>query len=845
MIVRKIFAVQILFMLISPLFSQTGNIRGVIEDRETDERIPYATISVYSTESSEPVTGNVSDNEGNFSIVRLPFGTYNIVISFIGYESAEINEVVVDQQSPTVNLGTVHLNQSFTQLDELEVTALARTSSARIDRTTYRAGDFEAARGGTAADLLGRLPSVSVDPDGSVSVRGASDFIVYLNGRPTNMEPSMILAQISAGSIETVEIITVPGARYDAQGAGGIININTRRAAIEGLSVSANILGGSAPWGNREDDYSGYNMNNNMYGGSVDLMFNSNNITLYSNLYHNKRNVNGVRNGNARILQSNGDYYTLHGRGGRPEFFENYSANAGLVYEISERSTLDASYFYANRTESRSAFYLYEGRGLMDSAGEAETTNYWTFNPNVGDRYGIIHNATLDYSIELNKNSELGIMAAYEWAGLKRDLSNPNFNYIEESDRVTVLESHFLQSDDTPLNGYRFYVDYETELNNGHTLEAGFQPHYLHNSGSFRYDTLNVEENTWGSFTSLENDFDLGRGVYAAYINYSGNAGKLGFSGGLRMEYTDQVLDIKNPDYFNIFDRETKSRYSVNKADWFPSLHLSYQVFENDEITLAASRRINRPQTQNMAPFLYRRHHEVYEVGDPALEPEYLTNFELSYLKRVGDHNFRLTGYYRGTENAVFRIYTVYDEENILIRSFTNAGTSTALGAELNTNLTLGSVARLFLGASLYNFNVRGDFFGYREDNTSANWNLKGNLNFFVSRSLRLVLDFDWRSATVTAQGENDRFFISSAALNYTPPGLEGWNMSLRVHDLLGSNITNWSTRAYDNTGRQVFFQETDYTRYGPVVEVGITYSFNINGKNLRRDVGTFGDEQF
>jgi outer membrane receptor protein involved in Fe transport len=659
------------------------------------------------------------------------------------------------------------------------------------------------------------------------------------------MDPSMLLAQISANSIESIEIITVPGARYDAQGAGGIININTRRSGIEGLSVSASLQGGGAPWGERTDPYSGYEMNNDMYGGSIDLLYNRNAISVFSNLYYNNSNTNGIRNGNASILQGNGNYYTLKGTGARPELHENYSANAGLIIGLSARSTVDLSYFFANRNETRGAYYLYRGEGLMEVPDYADGTDYWTYNPNVGERLGIIHTATFDYSLDLESSADLNIMAAYERSELRRDLSNPNYSYDEGTDMITAIQRHFLQSDDTPLDGYRFHVDYRKEFGDGKSLGAGFQPQYLSNRGSFSYDTLFVATGTWGSYSSLENDFDLGRGIYAAYVNYSGNTGNLSYMGGLRMEYTDQVMDIRNPDYFNLFDRETKERYSLSGADWFPTLHIRYRLFEDDEMTLAASRRINRPQTQNMAPFLYRRHHEVYEVGDPALEPEYLTNFELSYLKRLGNQNFRLTGFYRGTDNALFRIYTIYGEENILIRSYTNAGKSTALGAELNTNLALGSFARVFLGGSLYNFNVQGDFFGYREDNTSTNWRLQGNMNLFLSRSLRFVVDFDWRSATVTAQGASEMFFISSAALNYSPGQLEGWNLSLRALDILGTNITNWSTRAYDSRGQQIFFQETDYDRYGPVVELGITYSFNINGRSLKRDIDTFGDEQF
>jgi outer membrane receptor protein involved in Fe transport len=838
---KRLAAMMFIIAIFPALYGQSGNIRGIITDKDTGERIPFATIAVYSADETSPVTGDVSDGDGNFSIVGLPPGNYRLVISFIGYEATEMQDVAISSRTPAADIGTVHLIQAATDLDEVEVTTMARTSSSRIDRTTYRASDFETARGGNASDILNRLPSVSVGPDGEVSVRGTTDFIVYLNGKPTNMDPSMLLAQVSANSISSIEIITVPGARYDAQGSGGIININTRRGGIDGLSASANIQGGAAPWGEVTHRYSGVRMNNDSYGGSLDLLYNGR-ISLYSNLYYNNRNVNGVRNGSARILQQNGEYYTLAGTGARPENHENYSVNAGMIAGISDRSTIDISYFHANRNEARSALYLYEGLGLMENG---LLRDYHTYNPNSGDRQGIIHNATINYSLELTGGAGLELMAAYERSELRRDLSNPNYNYDEAADMITGIERHLRQSDDTPLDGFRLYIDFQKEFDNGNSLEAGFQPQYLNNRGSFSYDTLDVPGNSWGSFTSLENSFELGRGIYATYFNYSGTTGNLGYMGGLRMEYTDQTMDIRNPDYFNLFDRETKSEYAIRKADWFPALHLNFRLFEADELSFAGSRRINRPQTQNMAPFLYRRHHEVYEVGDPALEPEYLTNFELSYLKRAGNQNLRLTGFYRATDNAIFRVYTHYPEENILIRSFTNAGKSTAAGAELSTNILIGSIARIFAGGSLYSFNVKGDVFGYMEDNTSTNWSLKGNVNLFLTRAMRLTADFDWRSGTVTAQGAEEKFFITSAAFNYAPPRFQGWNLSLRMIDILGSNITNWSTRAYNSNGQQIFFQETDYTRYGPIMEMGISYSFNINGRNLKRDVDTFGDEQY
>jgi hypothetical protein len=184
MSIKIIIAKLFFFIIFLPFYAQNGDIQGVVADPTTNERIPFATIAIYSGDNREPVTGDVSDGDGNFRVGGLSYGTYRIVISFIGYESNEITGVEINQQSPSIKLGTVSLDQATTDLDEVEVTALARTSSSRIDRTTYRASDFETARGGNASDVLRRLPSVSVNPDGEVSVRGTRTLSFILTAGP-------------------------------------------------------------------------------------------------------------------------------------------------------------------------------------------------------------------------------------------------------------------------------------------------------------------------------------------------------------------------------------------------------------------------------------------------------------------------------------------------------------------------------------------------------------------------------------------------------------------------------------------------------------------------------------
>jgi hypothetical protein len=190
-------------------------------------------------------------------------------------------------------------------------------------------------------------------------------------------------------------------------------------------------------------------------------------------------------------------------------------------------------------------------------------------------------------------------------------------------------------------------------------------------------------------------------------------------------------------------------------------------------------------------------------------------------------------------------VNTVYEQENVLIRSYTNSGNATALGGELNANLVLGKRTKLFVGGSVYNYRIGADIFGFQEDNSSTNWSLKGNMNLMLTQTLTWTVDVDMKSATVTAQGRNELFYMANTALSFTPQTLAGWDLSIKVLDFLSSNNTGLNTRAFNSEGIQIFYQETEYIRQGPIAELTVSYAFNTNGKTGKKAKGTFRDEQF
>lgn len=854
---RHFFLFVSFFLFIpSMLFGQSGKISGVLADHVSKERIPFATVSLLDDENVVQ-TGTVSKNDGSFSLENVKAGNFKLVINFMGYQADTIPKIVIGKQGSKVVLGTILLRSVTINVGEVQVSANAKTSVSKIDRQTYRAIDFETAKGGTATDLLSKLPSVSVDPDGSVSVRGTSDFMVYLNGKPTQMDPATLLGQISVAQIENIEVISVPTAKYDAQGKGGIININTRKTGNDGLSVSVNGMIGGAPWSNLSDRYSGFKLNDDRIGGGLNMLYFKDKLTISGGINYNHRNINGSRIGDARILVKDGVYRHMVADGERPEWFENLSANVGIDYQLSKQSKLSGAYFFGSRTEGRSAYYIYDifyadkNHVTVPGVDRKET---WIYNPNTDTRFGRFQSGNLDYSHNFSKTTELKVSAMYEHSGLSRDLQNQNFQYNKSSQAVGPIQLQYRQNDDTPLDGYRMSVDYSTVLGNGSKLALGVQPQYFSISGNFKYDTLDVKTGNFLPYRDLENGIDVTRGVYAAYVDYSGSYKKLKYIAGLRVEYADQSVQLLSANYFSLFDGVKKASYKDQRFDLFPNLHLAWELSGKDKLTLASSRRISRPPVKNLAPFLYRRHLEVYEVGDPELDPEYLLNGEISWERKIKKHTLSLTGFYRGVDNAIYRVNTITNEnpnvlavtkEEVLIRSYTNAGNSRSLGAELNANIDAGKYAKFFVGGSLYNYVVKGTIFGYQVNNSSVNWSLKSNLNLMFTKELKMAFDFNLKSATVTAQGKNHLFYLVNSAVSYTPAKLKGWDLSLRVLDLFSSNIEGLDTQAFNKSGKEIFYQETTYYRKGGIVELGLSYSFEKRGKSVKKTDTGFGKDQF
>ncbi|GJM59963.1 outer membrane beta-barrel family protein [Persicobacter diffluens] len=823
-----------LLLFVPQLLWAQSKISGTVVDGENQAPLSFAQVALF--EKDQLVTGGMTDLDGKFELKKVPAGDFQLQVSFVGYHAHQT--AVKLAKGEDLKLGKIGLGIDAKQLESVEVTGQRETATRQIDRQVFNAEDFATARSGAATDLLRNIPSVSISPDGEVSLRGTSGFLVYIDGKPTQIEPSVLLQQIPAASIKNIEVITVPSARYEAQGNAGIINITTTGNVMQGTTFTADVMGGGTPWHEGMDP--------RRYSGSMNFTHAKDKWTLYGGASYSSRDVRGSRTGDARILQEDGSYYHMQAAGDRPEWHRNATVNLGVSYDFSESSKLNASYYYGFKEETRTADYYYHNFiGDIDGNPIAGRENEVIFNPNTHAKKGAFQSWAMDYEKKWESGIQLNVAGLYEKSRLWGDLDNKNQESNHEHDRGELLV-HYRQHDNNPLDGYRLSFDFTIPVAENQKIETGFQPQWLRQGGDFDYEDYNISSGEWE--TPYSNGVDLRRDIYAAYVNYGASFNKLKMNAGLRFEYTDQELELENTDYQNIFDpeREGEKIYETKQPNVFPSLMLDYQLAEDQRLILSGSRRINRPPTKNMAPFLWRRHYEVYEIGDPTLQPEYINNIEASYSRDMAIVDVMMTAFYRATENAIFRVNTVDQEQNVLMRSYTNAGNDQALGLELNTNWRLGSKVKLFVGGSLYAYAIQGDIFDYTVDTKSTNWTINTNLNAPIVKGLAFAWDMQVKSATVTAQGENDLFYLSNVALNYTPKKMDQLQIALRVEDVFGSNIKGLNTAGYNGQGDQIFFQDTEYYRYGPIMELGLTYRFQSGkSKKVKKTNGSFGKEQF
>ena len=719
-----------------------GKITGTVLDATSNEPVEFATVAIHDPTTNKPVDGTVCDDKGKFTINKVANGNYKVVISFIGYESYS-QDVVISDRRATIDLGTIKMGASVTQLNEVVVEGQRSLVEEKVDRMIYNAENDATSRGGDASDVLRRVPMLTVDMDGNVSLRGNQNIRVLINNKPSTITASSVadaLKQIPADQIKSVEVITSPSAKYDAEGSAGIINIITKKSNMQGFTLNVD--------GNAGMRGSNLGLNGNLRTGKMGFSlggFGRSNYNVTGSYLNNQTVF--ARDDNGNIVGTNRTQQEADTR--NQGLFGNY--NFGWDYDINKKNSLVAAVRFGARN-GRS----YQDDLFTNSFTNEALTKTSLRNASTKDLSNNV-DANLTYTHTFDQpGKEFSLMTS-----ISRNNRTNNFvnNILDLGDES--IESRIRNDNQSYNQEATIQADYATPLGKNHILELGGKNISRTVSSKYSYYTSVGEgDYTLDPNASLSNNLDYNQNVTAGYLAYTVSLPK-GYSlkAGGRYEYTTIHANLVDEVDLNI------PSYGI----LVPSANLSKKL-KNGTVKIAYNRRIQRPSIQYLNPNIQASNPLNITQGNPTLSPEYTNNYELSYSTFVKGASFNISTFVRNTNNAIQSVrdtLTFRDNHGVVRTQYFNIGREDAYGASLFSNVSISEKLTLNGGTDFYYAVLNNNNSDARYAASNTGWVISGRMfgTYNFTKTWGLQFFGFYRGRQVNLQGYQGGFGIYSLSL--------------------------------------------------------------------------------
>ena len=799
-----------LFILVFKLnFSQSYNynqpkeyiISGVISSLDNDELLEYATITLLNPQDKSVITGGISDNLGKFSI-PVKVGTYDVLIEFISFKNLTLDKVELNNN---IDLGKIRLELDYEALGEVEIIAEETTVEVKLDKKIYTVGRDLSVRGGNAGDVLDNIPSVSVDLEGNILLRGNDAARILINGKPSSLVgiDSKFLQQLPSDAIEKVEVITSPSARYEAQGSGGIINIILRKSKKLGLNGSLNSSVGD-PKRN----------------------------ALSSNLNY--------RNGKLNFFNSSGWNDNLSPGGGynNSEYYNGDEPNT-FFEEDRQRERTRSGYFLNNGIE----WYLSDNTSIVGSFfyNKADSENVQNNFINQVDSFGgDILNQTIqtenEISNDFNREYNFNYETNFDDTGQKLtvDLQFDNSEDYENGDVLRDNELDEVINTKEESNSYLIKADYVYPIGDNKQFEAGIRISEDDNITDYKVfeniDSEIVED------LDQSNIFQYKEQINALYTQYGVKVeDKYSFLVGLRVENTiKDINQLTTQDYIN-----------KNETGLFPTFNFGLELDENETLTFGYNRRIRRPWSRFINPFPSKTSPINIFRGNPDLNPTYSNNIDFGYLKRFeSSFTINTSAYFQRSTDT----YNFINQENgetvqlngveipVVERFPINLSTNERFGFELNLSYRKGRKWNINSNFNLYTNKVVGSYEDLVFDNESLSWSFRLNNKLTLPGKIEWQTRMNYRGPEETAITKRDGNFSVDLAFSKELFN-DNASLTFNVRDLLDQG--GWKTETFNQT----FYNDSEYRWRQRSYTLNFTYRFNQKKNQNRRQMRSGGYE--
>lgn len=705
-------------------------IRGKVIEKGSGAAMEYANISVFNSSDSSLVSGGITDAEGMFRIGNLSPGLFYVEANFIGFNKTRINNIQITQNSKQIDLGVIKLEASTQEINTVEVVAQKPRVEYKVDKKVINISQDLNAAGGTAVDALENTPSVQVDIEGNVSLRGSSNFTVLIDGRPSVLSGSDALQQIPASSIDNIEIITNPSARYDPDGMAGIINLVMKKNAQTGINGVVNAMIGTKDKQQIDATFNHKTGKRNLTFG-VDL-----NDRSFSGDNFTTRETYG---------EDTTEYLITDGERGFTR--SGYQFKAGADFFLSDKTTLG---FIGNY-----GYYSFEGGGhsnIHQYTNPASVDQY-SVERDPSKRDGNYVNGSMNFQHKFNDDATHKLEALFYYSHRDGDDRDEENEYLANSgyEPLGVYDLQLRTKEDEADNEYRIQIDYTRPLGTAGKLEAGLQSRLDRSTEEYLLERFDDTSQSWVKDADFSNYQDFERDIHSAYATFSGKFGPLQYMLGARGEYTKRQTRLP----------QTDQSYKLDRFDFFPTAHLSWELPGDYQLMTSYSRRINRPRGRDLDPSREYRDQYSIRTGNPDLEPEYTNSYELGLMKRFGPSFISLETFYRVTNDLITHISTLGNDD-ILYETTVNLNNDYSLGAELMGDVNLTKWLQVNSSVSVYNYRIKDESEGKTTERESTNVDGRINTTLKFSPNSRVQMMGIYRGPTVSAQGDREGMFYTN-----------------------------------------------------------------------------------
>jgi len=745
---------------------QNIKIFGTLTDSLAHQPISFATVALINQQTKAPVKGIQTDTSGNFVLENVPAGTFTVRISFVGYNDIFKENILVNAATGDLNLGTLPMTASKNNsLKEVVITAKKEALQNIDGKKVFSVDQSLVSKGGNAADLLQNIPTLQIDGNGNVSLRGSTGVKVLVDGKPSviaNGDVTQLLQSIPASTIESIEVIANPSAKYDAEGEG-LINIILKKNSRPGFNGLVNLGGGT-----RDN-----------YNGSANLSYQSGRVNLYGN--YNLKNGNTYSNGIQNITFLNPSDSLRYSKETFPSVTRNkiQFLKAGVEYSLTPKSVLGISGSVNLRNTHRNEFLTVDNFAANDYplqlSNRANTVN------NNGKTYEL----DIDYTQHFKKpKEELTINASYSRGSFR--------NLQEYQSTVDIVNGHNIASLDTPLisdiqnkaTNYNIQADYVLPLGSFGEFSAGYRSQFtIADNNQFAYDVTGAGTSPIYGFTSF---FSSNNQVHAVYLNYEGQTGNFSYQAGLRAE--DSHLNATFNSY-NANNSLFSDPVHVPNEGLYPDILLTEKLGDNSKLQFTFASRVSRPTARELNSATDFSDPVNYERGNPGLTPEKINDLELAYNKTWTNVSFSSSVYYNRIDNVIKHLQIDLDD-GVVLTTAENLKQSATAGLELIGHFDLLKGWDLTANTNIFERdNAAAPQFGIAA-NKSLSWNANVTTNLSIVKRLWLQFHADYRAPEIIIQDRNRSTYGMDAGAKYDLPGNRA-SLSFNANDVF--NTRKWA----------------------------------------------------